>query len=123
LHNLALAEDVVQDALCRAMDVWKVSGVPDNASAWLVSTARNRAIDIVRREQTARRFAPEAGQLLGTEWTLVPFIEESFSPHTIRDEQLRMMFSCCQPKISGSIQITLILNILCGFGAEEIAQA
>lgn len=123
IYNLALAEDVVQDAFCRALDVWKVQGVPDNPSAWLMSVAKNRAVDTVRRGRTARRFAPELGRLLDTEWTLAPLVEESFFPHTIRDEQLRMMFSCCQPSVSEPVQIALILNILCGFGVSEIAEA
>ena len=72
VHNLALAEDVVQDAFCRALEVWRFRGVPDNPSAWLMATAKNRAIDVLRRERTARTFAPELGRLLESEWTLVP---------------------------------------------------
>ena len=123
VHNLALAEDVVQDALCRALETWKVRGVPDNPSAWLMTTAKNRALDIVRRERTARTFAPELGWLLETEWTLAPVVDEAFAPQAIRDEQLRMMFSCCHPRLPVEAQIALILNILCGFGAREIASA
>jgi RNA polymerase sigma factor (sigma-70 family) len=123
VHNLALAEDVVQDAVCRALEVWKVRGVPDNPAAWLMSTAKNRAIDILRRERTARTFAPELGRLLETEWTLAPLIDEAFSPTTIRDEQLRMMFSCCHPRLPEAAQLALILNILCGFGSHEIGSA
>ncbi len=123
VHNLALAEDVVQDALCRALETWKVRGVPDNPSAWLMTTAKNRAVDVVRRERTARTFAPELGRLLETEWTLAPVIDEAFAPQAIRDEQLRMMFSCCHPRLPEEVQIALILNILCGFGAKEIASA
>jgi len=123
VHNLALAEDVVQDAFMRALDVWKVSGVPDNPSAWLMATAKNRALDVIRRERTARRFAPEMGRLLETEWTLAPVVHEAFAAHTMRDEQLRMMFSCCHPQLGEEAQLALILNILCGFGAAEIASA
>jgi Sigma-70 region 2 len=61
VHNLALAEDVVQDAFCRALEVWGMRGVPDNPSAWLMTTARNRALDVLRRQRTARNFAPELG--------------------------------------------------------------
>ena len=71
VHNLALAEDVVQDAFCRALEVWKVRGLPDNPSAWLMTTAKNRALDVIRRERTARTFAPELGRLLESEWTTV----------------------------------------------------
>ena len=58
VHNLALAEDVVQDALCRALEVWKLRGMPENPSAWLMTTAKNRAVDVLRRERRARAFAP-----------------------------------------------------------------
>ena len=123
VHNLALAEDVVQDAFCRALEVWKARGVPDNPSAWLMTTAKNRALDVLRRERTARTFAPEMGRLLETEWTLAPVVDEAFAAHTIRDEQLRMMFSCCHPRLPEEAQVALILNILCGFGAAEVASA
>src|SRR5207249_10740015 len=78
IHNLALAEDVVQDAFCRALEVWKFHGVPENPSAWLVATAKNRALDVLRRERTARTFAPELGRMLDSEWTLAPAVEELF---------------------------------------------
>ena len=59
VHNLALTEDVVQDAFCRALEVWKFRGVPENPSAWLMATAKHRAPDVLRRERTARTFALE----------------------------------------------------------------
>src|SRR4026208_1448066 len=93
IHNLALAEDVVQDACCRAMEVWPFRGLPENPSAWLMATAKNRAIDVLRRERTARTFAPELGRLLESEWTLVPLVEELFGAKAIQDDLLRMMFS------------------------------
>jgi RNA polymerase sigma factor (sigma-70 family) len=123
VHNLALAEDVVQDAFCRALELWKVRGMPENPSAWLMATAKNRALDVVRRERTARTFAPEMGRLLETEWTITPLVDEAFAAHAIHAEQLRMMFSCCDPRLSEDAQVALILNILCGFGAAEIASA
>jgi RNA polymerase sigma-70 factor (ECF subfamily) len=123
VHNLALAEDVVQDAFCRAIEVWRVRGVPENPSAWLMATAKNRALDRVRRERTALTFAPELARQLESEWTLAPALEEAFDPASIRDGQLRMMFSCCHPKLPEQAQLALILNILCGFGAHEIAAA
>jgi RNA polymerase sigma-70 factor (ECF subfamily) len=123
VHNLALAEDVVQDAFCRALEVWKVRGVPENPSAWLMATAKNRALDVLRRERTARTFAPEVGRLLESEWTMAPLLDEAFAAPAIRDEQLRMMFSCCHPRLPEEAQVALVLNILCGFGASEIASA
>ena len=59
VHNLPLVEDVVQDAFCRAMEVWKFRGMPETPAAWLMAVAKNRALDVLRRERTARTFAPE----------------------------------------------------------------
>jgi RNA polymerase sigma factor (sigma-70 family) len=123
VHNLALAEDVVQDALCRALEVWKQRGVPDNPAAWLMTTAKNRALDVLRRERTARTFAPELGRLLETEWTLATTLEEAFEPGAIKDDLLRMMFSCCHPRLPEEAQVALILHVVCGFGVGEIASA
>src|SRR6516164_3854624 len=97
VHNLALAEDVVQDAFCRALEVWRIRGMPENPSAWLMATAKNGALDVLRRERTARSFAPELGRFLQSEWTLAPVVEELFSADAIKDDLLRMMFSCCHP--------------------------
>ena len=123
IHNLALAEDVVQDAFCRALEVWKFRGVPENPSAWLMATAKNRALDILRRQRTARTFAPELGRLLQSEWTLAPVVEELFAANAIKDDLLRMMFSCCHPRLPEEAQVALVLNILCGFSVNEIAGA
>jgi len=123
MHNLALAEDVVQDAFCRAIEVWKFKGVPANPSAWLMATAKHRAMDILRRERTARTYAPELTRMIESEWTLVPTIHEVFEPHAIQDDQLRMMFSCCHPRLREDARVALVLHILCGFSVGEIASA
>jgi len=123
VHNLALAEDVVQDAFCRALEIWKFRGVPENPSAWLMTTAKNRALDVVRRERTARTFAPELTRQLESEWTLAHTVEEQFGAAAIKDDELRMMFSCCSPRLSEEGQVALILHILCGFSVDEIAGA
>ena len=122
-HNLALAEDVVQDAFRRALEVWSFRGVPENPSAWLMATAKNRALDVLRRERTARTFAPELTRLLQSEWTLAPTIEEQFQEHAIKDDVLRMMFSCCHPRLAEEAQVGLVLHILCGFSVDEVASA
>jgi RNA polymerase sigma-70 factor (ECF subfamily) len=88
-----------------------------------MAVAKHRALDIVRRERTARTFAPDVSRMLESEWTLVPAIEDAFAMSSIRDEQLRMMFSCCDPALAEEVQVALVLNILCGFGAAEIASA
>ena len=123
VHNLALAEDVVQDAFCRALEVWRFRGMPENPSAWLMATAKNRALDVLRRERTVRTFAPELGRLLDSEWTLKPTIEEQFAAPAIRDDLLRMMFTCCHPRLPEAAQVALVLHILCGFAVDEVAAA
>src|ERR1700694_3220904 len=123
VHNLALAEDVVQDAFCRALEVWKFRGVPENPSAWLMATAKHRALDVLRRQRTARTFAPELGRLLESEWTLVPAVDELFGASAVKDDLLRMMFSCCHPRLPEEAQVALVLHILCGFGVSEVAAA
>ena len=123
LHNLELAEDVVQDAFCRALEVWKQRGIPNNPSAWLMTTARNRALDVLRRERTARTFAPEYGRLLNTEWTLANAVKEVFDSTDVRDDQLRMMFSCCHRRLTETAQVMLVLALVGGFGVREIEAA
>src|SRR5712692_7133556 len=123
VHNLALVEDVVQDAFCRAVEVWKFRGVPENPSAWLMATAKNRALDILRRRRTAQTCAPELGRLLQSEWTLAPMVEELFATNAIKDDLLRMMFSCCHPRLPEEAQVALVLHIFCGFSVSEIASA
>src|SRR5262244_286760 len=123
VQNLALAEDVVQEAFCRALEVWRLRGVPENPSAWLMATAKNRALDVLRRERTARTFAPELTRLLESEWTLAPAIEEQFQESAIKDDMLRMMFSCCHPRLKEEAQVAVMLHILCGFAVDEIAAA
>ena len=114
---------MIRSTAFEALEVWRVRGIPENPSAWLMTTAKNRALDVLRRERTARTFAPEIGRLLETEWTIAPIVDEAFAAPAIRDEQLRMMFSCCHPQLKEDAQVALVLNILCGFGANEIANA
>jgi RNA polymerase sigma-70 factor (ECF subfamily) len=123
VHNLALAEDVVQDAFCHALEVWPFRGVPENPSAWLMASARNKAIDVLRRERTARTFAPALGRLVDSEWTLVPAVDEQFSADAMQDDLLRLMFSCCHPGLKQEAQVALVLHILCGFSTREVAAA
>ena len=123
LDNLALAEDVVQDAFCRALETWKFHGVPKNPSAWLMTTAKHRALDILRREATARKFAPDLRPLLESEWTLSQAVDEAFDSGGITDVQLRMMFSCIHPQLPEETQLALVLHLVCGFSMDETAAA
>lgn len=97
--------------------------MPENPSAWLMATAKHRALDVLRRERTARTFAPELTHQLESEWTLAPTVEEQFGPAAVKDDELRMMFSCCSPRLPEEAQVALILNILCGFSVDEVASA
>jgi RNA polymerase sigma-70 factor (ECF subfamily) len=86
-------------------------------------TAKHCALDAIRRERTARRFAPELTEALESEWTLQPTLEEQFAPAAVKDDLLRMMFSCCHPKLAENAQVALILHILCGFSLDEVSAA
>jgi RNA polymerase sigma-70 factor (ECF subfamily) len=123
IHNLALAEDVVQEAFCRATEVWRFRGVPDNPAAWLMATAKNSALDALRRERTVRAFAPKVARFIENERTLAPEVEKLFGENAIKDDLLRMMFSCCDPRLREEAQVALILHILCGFSVDEIVGA
>jgi RNA polymerase sigma factor (sigma-70 family) len=118
--NLDLAEDVVQETLCHALETWKLGRMPDNPAAWLRAVARNRALDLLRRQKTRTRLAPEFARS-GDE--LAPAVDAAFTEDALRDEQLRMMFACCDARLQPAVQVALILKLLCGFGVGEVAQA
>jgi RNA polymerase sigma factor (sigma-70 family) len=122
LHNLDLAEDVVQEAFGKAITDWKLK-MPDNPSAWLMLTAKNKAIDILRRQRHQKEFAKEASALLKSEYTATPVIENFFMEHEIQDSQLRMIFACCHPALSEADQIALTLKTCSGFSIQEISSA
>jgi RNA polymerase sigma factor (sigma-70 family) len=123
IQNLALAEDVVQEAFCRALEVWSFRGVPADPPAWLMATAKNKALDVLRRQRTALTFEPELSRILDTPSSLAPAVEELFEPEAMQDDVLRMMFSCCDPGLKEEAQVALVLHILCGFSVSEIAEA
>ncbi len=120
LDHLTLAEDVVQEALARALQTWPFYGVPNSPAAWIMRTSRNLALDVVRRENVFRGKEPEIVRLMeghaGTDTAI-------FSESEISDDRLRMMFVCCHPKIPAEAQVALALKTLGGFGISEIARA
>ena len=120
-----MAEDVVQQTFIEAMRVWKLGGIPDNPSAWLFRVAKNKAIDIIRRNKYSVQydFSDDERALLISGYTLAPAMENLWAEETIKDDMLRMMFACCHPEIAQENQITLILKTLCGFSTAEIAKA
>ena len=118
--NLDLAEDVVQETLCHALEVWKMGRVPDNPAAWLRTSARNRALDLLRRQRTRTRLLPDVSRLQDG---LAPAVDAAFTEDALREEQLRMMFACCDARLQPPVQVALVLKLLCGFGVGEVAQA
>jgi RNA polymerase sigma factor (sigma-70 family) len=122
-HNLELVEDVVQDTLCQALESWKLGPLPDNPGAWLMKVARNRAIDIIRRQQYFKSVSTDLTALLQSEGTLAPTIDSLLIESKIQDDQLRMMFACCAPEIPKESQVALMLRTLCGFSISEIAHS
>jgi RNA polymerase sigma-70 factor, ECF subfamily len=113
LGDVDLAEDAVQEAFAAALERWPRDGVPANPGAWLLTTARNRAIDRIRREQTLRRKTELLAALEASEE-----VDE-----TIPDERLSLIFACCHPALATEAQVALTLRTLGGLTTEEIAQA
>ncbi len=118
LARVALAEDAVQDALVRALETWKFGATPENPGAWLMRAARNRAVDLLRRE---RRVAPVPDDLVALD--AEADVAAGEGEHAIADDELRLMFSCCDPALPRPAQVALVLKYLCGFSVQEIAQA
>ncbi len=122
-ENIDLAEDVVQDTLVEAIKKWTYHGVPDHPKAWLYKVARNKTLNILKREQFKQRISPQLKAAFSSEAFLPKELENLFSEKEIHDDQLRMIFTCCHSSISPDSQIALALKTLCGFSIGEIAQA
>jgi len=118
-HQLQLAEDVVQEALVRALQTWPYRGVPDNPAAWLTQAAKNLALDHLRREQRWNT-RQESIAAEHERWLSTPVNE---THDTFADDTLRMMFVCFHPQLSIEAQTALALRTLCGLGPAEIAAA
>ena len=121
INRLQLAEDVVQESLIRALRTWPYTGVPKNPAAWLTQTAKNLAVDLIRREKLFHDKEPQIIAIM-EQWPS----ESSESPmfeNEIRDGRLRLMFACCHPLLPAEAQTALALKTLCGFGVGEIAKA
>jgi RNA polymerase sigma factor (sigma-70 family) len=121
LDHLALAEDVVQEALARALQTWPFYGVPQNPSAWIMRASRNLALDAVRREKTFRDKEPQIIQLMEHENPAPDAV--LFPEQEIADDRLRMIFVCCHPQIPADAQVALALKTLGGFSPKEIGAA
>lgn len=121
VRDVGIAEELAQDALVAALEQWPESGVPDNPGAWLMATARHRAIDLVRRRETYARKLAEMGRDLDT----VPGGPDpaAADPDRIDDDLLRLIFTSCHPVLSTDARIALTLRLLGGLTTEEIARA
>ncbi|HEX2533906.1 MAG TPA: sigma-70 family RNA polymerase sigma factor [Chitinophagaceae bacterium] len=124
LQHLEAAQDIVQDTLLQALHTWRFRGLPDNPPAWLHRVARNKAMDLLRREQTFRRKVhPEYQYRLQSEYSLGATVHGAFEEGAIEDSLLRMIFACCHPCIPVEAQLALALKTLCGLSNGEIARA
>ena len=123
IDRLHFAEDVVQEALVRALQTWPYYGIPKNPAAWITQTAKNLALDLIRREKLFRDKQPEIIASV-EQWSADPVAGDSPLFDTeIKDGRLRLMFACCHPLIPQEAQTALALKTLCGFGVAEIAKA
>jgi RNA polymerase sigma-70 factor, ECF subfamily len=128
LGDLEVAEDAVQEAFVEALRTWPDRGVPDRPGAWITTTARNRALDRLRRE--TRR--PDREAAAARDLTLGAASAADGTPAHIAtddevvpvdDDQLRMMFTCCHPALAPAAQVALTLRLVCGLRTDEIARA
>jgi len=122
-ENLDAAEDIVQDTLLKALEIWRFRGVPDHPSAWLYKVARNNAIDWVRSGQRHSKILSEQTENFHPDWDAPFSNSELFQESEIQDSVLRMMFTCCHPAIPRESQIALTLKTLGGLSVTEIANA
>jgi RNA polymerase sigma factor (sigma-70 family) len=118
-ENLDLAEDVVQEALIQALRTWPFRGVPEQPAAWLIQVAKNRALDLLRRDSN---LASKEASIRGWVEALSPTSGPEPGEEEL-DDQLRMIFICCQPAVPKEARVALTLKTVGGFGVPEIARA
>jgi RNA polymerase sigma-70 factor (ECF subfamily) len=120
IEHIEIAEDIVSDTFLLATELWIVKGTPENPTAWLYTVAKNKTKDYLKHNTI---FAQKISKELRYTSNVTEEIELDFTHQNITDSQLAMMFAICNPCISEETQICLSLNLLCGFGPEEIADA
>ncbi|MFE9354248.1 RNA polymerase sigma factor [Streptomyces olivaceoviridis] len=120
VRDVGIAEELAQDALVAALERWPLDGVPDNPGAWLMATARHRAVDLVRRRETYARKLAELGRDLAT---APPSYDAPADPDDIDDDLLRLVFTACHPALSPEARTALTLRLLGGLTTAEIARA
>src|SRR5258706_4272253 len=122
VRDVGIAEDLAQDALVIALEQWPKSGVPDNPGAWLMATAKNRAIDRLRRNQLLDRKHEELGREVAVREMTVPDLDSALDDD-IGDDLLRLVFIACHPVLSTEARAALTLRLIGGLTDEEIAPA
>jgi RNA polymerase sigma-70 factor, ECF subfamily len=121
--DVGLAEDLAQDALVAALERWPESGTPDNPGAWLMATAKHRAIDLLRRDRMLERKHSQIGhELEALQEAAVPDLDAALDDH-VGDDLLRLVFTACHPVLSTEARVALTLRLLGGLTTEEIARA
>ncbi len=123
VRDVGLAEDLAQDALVAAIERWPESGVPDNPGAWLMATAKNRAIDLARRRATFERKREEIGREVGLMMAMDGADLDAELDDEVGDDMLALMFTCCHPVLSVEARVALTLRLLGGLTTPEIARA
>jgi RNA polymerase sigma factor (sigma-70 family) len=122
VRDVGLAEDLAQEALVAALEQWPESGVPEKPGAWLMTTAKHRALDLLRRRQMLDRKHEELGRELEAQELTVPDFSAALDDD-IGDDLLRLMFIACHPVLSSEARVALTLRLLGGLTTDEIARA
>ncbi|HEY5095224.1 MAG TPA: RNA polymerase sigma factor [Candidatus Eremiobacteraceae bacterium] len=123
VRDVGLAEELAQDALVAALEQWPESGVPRNPGAWLMASAKHRAIDFIRRRTLLKRKQEEIGRELELEKAPAPELDEALDDEDVGDDLLRLVFISCHPVLSTEARVALTLRLLGGLKTEEIARA
>jgi len=123
VRDVGLAEELAQDALVVALERWPESGIPDNPGAWLMATAKHRAIDLFRRTKLLDRKHAELGRELKTQQDLAMANSDLPEDHEISDDLLRLVFVSCHPVLPTEARVALTLRLLGGLTTQEIARA
>lgn len=123
VRDVGLAEDLAQDAFIAALERWQESGIPEKPGTWLMTTARNRALDLWRRGKLLERKHKELGREMEARQEMAAADFEGALDDDIGDDLLRLMFTACHPLLSREAQVALTLRLLGGLTTEEIARA
>lgn len=123
VHDLGVAEELAQDALVAALEQWPESGVPDNPGAWLMATAKHRAIDFLRRKTLLERKHEELGRELEMQREATVADIDASVDDAVGDDLLRLVFVACHPVLSSEARVALTLRLLGGLTTDEIARA